>query len=68
MAFAPHRHDSYAVGVTIRGEQSFGYRGTTQHSLGGCTFVIHPDEKHDGRPGTAGGYGYRILYVAPHLI
>jgi AraC-like DNA-binding protein len=48
--------------------QSFGYRGGTQHSLAGCAFVIHPDETHDGRPGTAEGYGYRILYVAPHLI
>lgn len=68
MAFAPHRHDSYAIGVTMRGVQSFGYRGATQHSLGGCAFVIHPDEKHDGRPGTADGYGYRILYIAPRLI
>jgi AraC-like DNA-binding protein len=67
-AFAPHRHDSYAIGVTMRGVQSFGYRGTTQHSLGGCAFVIHPDETHDGRAGTAEGYGYRILYVAPRLI
>jgi AraC-like DNA-binding protein len=68
MAFAPHRHDSYAIGVTMRGVQSFGYRGTTQHSFRGCAFVIHPDETHDGRAGTAEGYGYRILYVAPRLI
>lgn len=68
IAFAPHRHDSYAIGVTTRGVQSFGYRGTMQHSLGGCAFVIHPDEKHDGRPGTPDGYAYRILYVAPRLI
>jgi AraC-like DNA-binding protein len=68
LAFSPHRHDSYAIGVTLRGVQSFGYRGTTRHSLAGCCFVIHPDEKHDGRPGTDEGYGYRILYVAPHLI
>jgi AraC-like DNA-binding protein len=68
MAFAPHRHDSYAIGVTMHGVQSFGYRGATQHSLGGCAFVIHPDETHDGRAGTAEGYGYRILYLAPRLI
>jgi AraC-like DNA-binding protein len=68
VAFSPHRHDSYAIGVTMRGVQSFAYRGTTQHSLDGCAFVIHPDETHDGRPGTPDGYGYRILYVAPRLI
>ena len=66
--FAPHRHDAYAIGVTLRGVQSFGYRGATQHSAAGCAFVIHPDETHDGRAGTDEGFGYRILYVAPRLI
>jgi AraC-like DNA-binding protein len=68
MRFAPHRHDSYAIGITLRGVQSFGYRGTTQHSESGCAFVIHPDEKHDGRAGTDGGFAYRIIYIAPWLI
>lgn len=68
MRFAPHRHDSYALGITLRGVQSFGYRGTTQHSDAGCAFVIHPDETHDGRAGTDEGFGYRILYIAPRLI
>jgi len=68
MRFAPHRHDSYAIGITLRGVQSFGYRGTTLHSEAGCAFVIHPDEKHDGRAGTDEGYGYRSLYIAPRLI
>jgi AraC-like DNA-binding protein len=68
MAFTPHRHDSYAIGITLRGVQSFGYRGTTEHSEAGCAFVIHPDEKHDGRAGTDEGYGYRIMYIAPRLI
>ena len=68
MRFAPHRHDSYAIGITLRGVQSFGYRGTTLQSEAGCTFVIHPDETHDGRAGTDEGFGYRILYLAPRLI
>ena len=68
MRFAPHRHDSYAIGVTLRGVQSFGYRGTTLHSETGCAFVIHPDETHDGRAGTDEGFGYRIIYIAPRLI
>jgi AraC-like DNA-binding protein len=68
MRFAPHRHDSYAVGITFSGVQSFGYRGTTLHSERGCAFVIHPDEKHDGRAGTDEGFGYRIVYIAPQLI
>ena len=68
MRFAPHRHDAYAIGITLSGVQSFGYRGTTLHSEAGCAFVIHPDETHDGRAGTDEGYGYRIIYIAPRLI
>jgi AraC-like DNA-binding protein len=68
MRFAPHRHDAYAIGVTLRGVQSFGYRGTTEHSEAGCAFVIHPDEKHDGRAGTDEGFRYRIVYVEPRLV
>ncbi|MEJ0076357.1 MAG: AraC family transcriptional regulator [Alphaproteobacteria bacterium] len=68
MRFAPHRHDAYAIGITLSGVQSFGYRGTTQHSEAGCAFVIHPDETHDGRAGTDEGFGYRIMYIAPRLI
>ncbi len=68
MRFAPHRHDAYAIGITLRGVQSFGYRGTTLHSEAGWAFVIHPDEKHDGRAGTGEGFGYRVLYIAPRLI
>jgi AraC-like DNA-binding protein len=68
MRFAPHRHDAYAIGVTLRGVQSFSYRGTTEHSEAGCAFVIHPDEKHDGRAGTDEGFRYRIVYIEPRLI
>lgn len=66
--FETHRHDSYVVGLTTHGVQSFSYRGGDRHSLPGQAFVIHPDEKHDGWPGTEIGYGYRAAYVSPHLI
>ena len=67
-AFAPHRHDTYAIGYTLCGVQSFRYRGLVRHSLPAQLFVLHPDELHDGRPGSEAGYGYRILYVEPRLI
>jgi len=67
-AFAPHRHDTYAIGYTTKGVQVFTYRGARLHSCPGDVFVLHPDELHDGRPGTADGYGYRIVYVAPEII
>jgi AraC-like DNA-binding protein len=67
-AFAPHRHDTYAIGVTVHGLQAFHYRGAARRSGPGQAFVLHPDELHDGGPGTAAGLRYRILYVDPGLI
>lgn len=67
-AFDPHRHDTYVVGFTLHGVQAFDYRGTAQHSVAGQTFVLHPDETHDGRAGTTAGFRYRALYVEPRLI
>ena len=66
--YDPHRHDTYAIGSTLHGVQSFGYRGATMHSLGGQAIVLHPDETHDGRAGTEAGFRYRMVYIAPHLI
>jgi AraC-like DNA-binding protein len=66
--YDPHRHDAYAIGVTLHGVQSFRYRGAAQHSTPGQVFVLHPDEVHDGHAGTAAGFRYRILYVEPRLV
>ncbi|UZF93371.1 AraC family transcriptional regulator [Bosea sp. NBC_00550] len=67
-AYDPHRHDTYAFGVTLSGVQSFDYRGARRDSLGGHAIVIHPDEVHNGRSGIADGFRYRMLYVEPRLI
>lgn len=65
VAFAPHRHDTYAIGVTLAGVQTFDYRGSTRHSLPGQMVILHPDELHDGRSGDASSFQYRTAYVAP---
>lgn len=67
-AYAPHRHDTYAIGVTLNGVQSFTYRGVERNSLAGNTIVLHPDELHDGRSGAEGGFRYRMLYIDPDAI
>ncbi len=66
--YEPHRHDTYAIGQTIAGVQSFHYRGGLQHSLPGGTMVLHPDEIHDGEAGTEAGFHYRMVYIEPALI
>src|SRR4051794_29185272 len=67
-AYATHRHDTYVICVTEVGVQTFDYRGRVETSLPGQVTVLHPDERHDGRPGSAGGFGYRSVYVEPALI
>ncbi len=63
--YQKHRHDTYAVGVTDRGVQVFDYRGSARVSTRGQVVVLYPDEAHDGRAGTADGFGYRIIYIEP---
>src|SRR5438552_16218157 len=67
-AFEPHRHDTYAIGLTTAGMQIFRYRGSRRICLPGQLHVLHPDETHDGAAGTDDGFGYRILYIAPELV
>jgi AraC-like DNA-binding protein len=67
-AFEPHRHDTYAIGITTAGVQTFHYRGSRRVCLPGQLHVLHPDEGHDGAAGTDGGFGYRILYIPPELV
>ncbi|TIT63303.1 MAG: AraC family transcriptional regulator, partial [Mesorhizobium sp.] len=67
-AFELHRHDTYAIGVTLDGVQRFHYRGALRHSLPGQVIVLHPDELHDGGAGTEEGLRYRILYLEPSLL
>ncbi len=67
-AYQKHRHDTYAICLTISGVQAFNYRGNSEISTPGQVVVLHPDETHDGYAGTEEGFGYRQLYVEPALI
>lgn len=67
-AYAPHRHDTYALGVTIGGVQAFRYRGVERLSTPGHVIILHPDELHDGAAGTNAELRYRMLYLSPALI
>lgn len=67
-AFAPHRHDTYAIGMTLSGVQRFQFRGRIWHCLPGQCHVLHPDELHDGGAGTDEGFRYRIVYLDPALV
>ncbi|MET0749385.1 MAG: AraC family transcriptional regulator [Rhizobium sp.] len=66
--FSPHRHDTFALGLTLHGVQTFRYRGTERFSHPGRVIVLHPDEVHDGAAGTEAGLVYRMVYLPPDLI
>lgn len=66
--FEPHRHDTYALGLTLSGVQTFRYRGASRFSLPGNIIVLHPDEVHDGAAGTDCGLRYRMLYLPPERL
>src|SRR5579871_6471570 len=40
-AFAPHRHDTYAIGITVSGVQTFRYRGEAWRCLPGQLHILH---------------------------
>ncbi|MEQ1809719.1 MAG: AraC family transcriptional regulator [Terricaulis sp.] len=65
VAYAPHRHDTYTIGITLSGIQSFTYRGIGRASYPGQIVILHPDEKHDGRAGGDEAFRYRAAYISP---
>lgn len=67
-AYHKHRHDTYAICLTLAGVQAFSYLGASEISLPGQVVVLHPDEEHDGYAGSEDGFSYRILYIDPALI
>ncbi|WP_395022273.1 AraC family ligand binding domain-containing protein [Dongia sp.] len=67
-AYDPHRHETYAIGLTLDGAQGFRYRGAAQVSRAGQIMVLHPDEQHDGHAAVPDGFSYRMIYVDPALI
>lgn len=66
--FSPHRHDTYALGLTLHGIQTFRYRGAEHFSRLGNVILLHPDEMHDGAAGDEYGLIYRMLYLPPSLV
>lgn len=67
-AFERHSHETYSVGVTASGVQTFHCGGQLHASLRGDVILFNPDEAHDGQRGTQEGFGYAMLYVSRELM
>lgn len=60
-AYAPHRHDSYVIGVIEAGCETFRINGVRHYARPGQIAFVNPLETHDGEP-HGGGYSYRMTY------
>lgn len=66
-AYAPHVHDTFALGVILAGAEAFRYRGVRHVAPAGRLVAVNPDELHDGAP-ARDGYAYRMLYPSVALV
>lgn len=66
-SYAPHRHETYVIGVITAGVELYHYRGVRHTARAGEVVVLNPEELHDGHP-AEDGYAYRIFYPPVALI
>jgi AraC-like DNA-binding protein len=61
--FERHSHETYSIGMTRTGVQTFNCGGSRHASLPGDLILFNPDVPHDGQPGAPDGFGYTMLYL-----
>lgn len=67
-SFAPHSHDTFAIGVVETGVERFHYRRVPVSAPSGSLVIINPGEPHTGSSALADGWRYRMLYPDPSLL
>ena len=67
-AFDPHWHDTYLIGVTEQGVQQFNCRSQKLISRRGTSFLLEPEEMHDGDAPSADGFTYSMLFVSKEYL
>ncbi|MEQ9609734.1 MAG: AraC family transcriptional regulator [Kiloniellaceae bacterium] len=66
-SYAPHVHDTFALGVILGGAEAFRYRGARHVAPAGSVVAVNPDELHDGAP-AGDSFAYRMLYPSVALV
>lgn len=67
-AFERHSHETYSIGLTHAGVQTFNCAGALHASLPGDLILFNPDQAHDGKRGAPEGFGYSMLYVPADVL
>ena len=63
-----HSHETYSLGVTDLGAQSFTCRGAAHTSAAGMVMAFNPDDPHDGQATDGLGFTYRMIHIGPELV
>jgi AraC-like DNA-binding protein len=63
-----HSHETYSLGVTDIGAQSFTCRGAAYTSAAGMVMAFNPDDPHDGQATDGFGFTYRMIHIGPELV
>lgn len=66
-SYAPHTHDTFAVGVILAGAEAFHYRGVRHVAPAGSLVAVNPDELHDGEA-VDGSFAYRMFYPSVAMV
>ena len=68
-SFAPHFHNTYALGVIEHGINVFDYRGAKRIASAGEIMILNPAEVHTGEAADKReGWSVRMLFVDPKLL
>lgn len=68
LAFEPHTHEAFGLGVVHEGVERFKYRGSDHLAAPGSIILMNPDVLHTGRAECPEGWGYRMLYLDPDAL
>ncbi len=66
-SYAPHTHDTFAVGVILAGADAFRCGGVRHIAPAGSLVTVNPHELHDGQP-HGDSFAYRMFYPSVALI
>src|SRR5213082_2231422 len=66
--FAPHAHDTYAIGTIESGAARVRFKGQEVVHSAGSVVTIAPGQVHTGEPIDPKGWSYRMLYIPPALM
>jgi len=66
--FAPHAHETYAIGVTSAGAVATRFRGANHVFGAGTLLVLNPGELHTGESAHPDGWTYTMCYPGVDLL